>query len=115
MALIYIVEDDENIREIETIALKCDDGEIGEIIERSRCQLAKAPQCFYLSEILEAHKRARRENLRSFIDSASLMRHYGHALFTVEGPSENIKITTPSDFYLFRALLDARENSQIFG
>lgn len=100
---------------IETIALRSDTGEVGEIIERSRCQMAKAPQCFYLKDILEAHQKAQAENRNDFIDSASLMRHYGHSLFTVEGPTENIKITTPSDFYLFRALLDARENSQIFG
>lgn len=100
---------------IETIALRSDTGEVGEIIERSRCQMAKAPQCFYLKDILSAHKKAQQENRNDFIDSASLMRHYGHSLFTVEGPTENIKITTPSDFYLFRALLDARENSQIFG
>ena len=64
---------------------------------------------------MAAHQKAQNERRSDFIDSASLMRHYGHTLFTVEGPVENIKITTPSDFYLFRALLDARENSQIFG
>ena len=100
---------------IETIAIKQNNQEIGDIIERSRCQLAKAPQCFYLKEILQAHEKALYEKREDFIDSASLMRHYGHSLYTVEGPVENIKITTPSDFYLFRALLDARENSQIFG
>ena len=100
---------------VETIALRQSDGEVGEIFERSRCQLAKAPQCFYLKDIVQAHQKAQQENRSDFIDSASLMRYYGHSLFTVEGPAENIKITTPSDFYLFRALLDARENSQIFG
>ena len=100
---------------IETVALKQQDGQVGDILDRSLCQMAKAPQCFYLNEILQAHQKAQNERRTDFIDSASLMRHYGHSLFTVEGPSENIKITTPSDFYLFRALLDARENSQIFG
>ena len=28
---------------------------------------------------------------------------------------ENIKITTPDDFYTMRALLDAKEEAQIFG
>lgn len=50
-----------------------------------------------------------------FIDSADLMQHYGFELYTVEGPAENIKITTPSDFYTFRAIMDARENYQILG
>ena len=34
---------------------------------------------------------------------------------TVEGPVENIKITNPTDFYIFRSIYEARENSQIFG
>jgi 2-C-methyl-D-erythritol 4-phosphate cytidylyltransferase len=43
------------------------------------------------------------------------MRHYGHRLNVVMCPWDNIKITTPSDFYIFRAILEAKENSQIFG
>ena len=100
---------------LETIAVQDDSGGIGQIIDRSLCQLAKAPQCFYLGEILRAHRQAQEEGRGDFIDSASLMRFYGHELHTVEGPVENIKITTPLDFYLFRAISDARENSQIFG
>lgn len=101
---------------IETITIKSDKAdEVGEIVDRSRCQLAKAPQCFYLKELVEAHKKAIKENKFDFLDSACLMRYYGHSLHVVEGKSENIKITTPSDFYIFRAIVDARENSQIFG
>ena len=47
------------------------------------------------------------------IDSCTMMRHYGKKLNVVIGPSENIKITTPDDFYIFRALYDARENQQL--
>ena len=99
---------------IETITIKTDTGVIEQIIERSRVQLARAPQSFYLGDILAAHKRAEEEKM-DFIDSASMMQHYGHALYPVEGSPENIKITTPNDFYTFRALVEARENSQIFG
>lgn len=99
---------------IETITIKGVGGCVGQIIERSKCEMARAPQCFILKEILEAHNKANIDG-KAFIDSASLMQHYGHDLYTIEGPSENIKITTPSDFYIFRAIVDARENSQIFG
>lgn len=99
---------------IETITVKTETGEIGQIIERSKVEMARAPQSFYLKDIREAHVKAEAEG-RDFIDSASMMQHYGHALYTVEGSPENIKITTPNDFYTFRALVDARENSQIFG
>jgi 2-C-methyl-D-erythritol 4-phosphate cytidylyltransferase len=55
------------------------------------------------------------DGFNNIIDSATLMHYYGHTLYTVLGKFENIKITTPSDFYIFRALFEARENSQIFG
>lgn len=100
---------------IETTVIKNEQGMVGDIIERSRCQLAKAPQSFFLHDLWNAHCKAIDDGNLNFIDSACLMRHYGYPLYTVEGSPENIKITTPSDFYTFRALEDARENSQIFG
>ena len=99
---------------IETITVKTETGEVGQIIERSQVEMARAPQSFYLKDILAAHKNAEADGM-DFIDSASMMKHYGHPIYTVEGSPENIKITTPNDFYTFRALVDARENSQIFG
>lgn len=99
---------------IETIVQEADSA-ITEIIDRKACMMAKAPQCFVLRDLKAAHDKAQEEGLDDFIDSASLMRYYGHELYVVEGGPENIKITTPSDFYIFRAFVDARENSQIFG
>ncbi len=100
---------------IETIAVKDTENKVGKIIDRSKCQMAKAPQTFKLGELLEAHQRAVDDGMLDCIDTAYLMQLNGHGLYTVEGTTENIKITTPTDFYTFRALIDARENSQIFG
>ena len=100
---------------IETIFRKNEDGTVGDIFKRSDCELAKAPQCFYLKDIYNVHLKAQKEDKYDFIDSASMMQYYGYKLYTVEGPAENIKITTPSDFYIFRAIMDARENLQILG
>ena len=100
---------------IETVAIKTETNQVGEIIDRSKCQMAKAPQCFKLKDIYTAHEKARAQQKNDFIDSACLMQYYGTELYTVEGTPENIKITTPGDFYIFRAIIDARENSQIFG
>ena len=102
---------------IETIALVSetpDSTEICDVIERSRCQMARAPQSFYLKDILDVYNKALNAG-QVFIDSATMMMHYGHKLYTVCGKPENIKITTPNDFYMFRAIIDAKENSQIFG
>lgn len=66
-------------------------------------------------QLLAAHDHAREENINSYIDSATLMQAEGYKLFPVMGKPENIKITTPSDFYTFRAIVEAEENSQILG
>ena len=88
---------------------------VDEIIKRDDCLLARAPQCFYLDEILNAHRQARREGKDNFIDSASMMSYYGNLIYLAEGPVENIKITTPMDYYTFKALVEAQEGSQLFG
>lgn len=100
---------------IETITIKNFEGEIGKIVDRSKCQMARAPQSFWLRDIYQVHKSAREKEHLEFIDSASMMQHYGYKLHPVVGTMENIKITTSGDFYIFRAIIDARENSQIFG
>lgn len=100
---------------IETIVKTDGDHNIVSTIKRSDCMLARAPQSFYVKEIAQTHETAIREGNHDFIDSTSMMLHYGHTVHTVEGPAENIKVTTPSDFYTCRALLDAKENSKIFG
>lgn len=100
---------------IETIAVRDTDNKVGQIIDRSKCQLAKAPQSFKLGELLKAHQDAVDSGMTDCIDTAYLMQQCGHEVYTVEGSAENIKITTPTDFYTFRALMDIKENSQIFG
>ena len=98
----------------ETI-ITSEDGKISTITDRSKCCLARAPQCFYLDDILDAHNKAIKDGNLNIIDSASLMKFYGHELYTVQGNADNIKITTPTDFYTFKALYEVRENQQIFG
>lgn len=100
---------------VETMAVTTGGSKVGQIIERDRCRLAKAPQSFYLRDIYAVHEKAIAANDYDAIDSASLMQKYGYALHTVETATDNIKITTPLDFFLFRAILDAKENTQIFG
>ena len=100
---------------IETIAVRGIDNKVGQIIDRSKCQMAKAPQSFRLGKLLSAHKKAVDDGMLDCIDTAYLMQLQGHDVYAVEGSAENIKITTPTDFYTFRVLMDICKNSQIFG
>lgn len=98
----------------ETFVVKQDDGSL-EIPTRANSLIARAPQCFRLKDIYDAHKRAQSEGRHDFIDSCSMMSEYGHQMNTIIGPMENIKITTPTDFFIFRAMVQVHENQQIFG
>ena len=98
----------------ETFIVTQPDGGL-EIPTRANSLIARAPQSFYLNDILDAHERARNEGRHDFIDSCSMMHHYGHKLGKVIGPMENIKITTPTDYFVFKAMVEVHENQQIFG
>ena len=93
---------------IETIMVT-QDGSINRILNRNECLMAKAPQSFRLDDILSVHDRAKDDGIHDFIDSASMMMHYGYTLYPVLGETENIKITTPSDYYMFTGIIKNRE------
>lgn len=99
----------------ETTVLVGEDGSVETVMPRAFSRVAKAPQSFYLKDILAAHEKALSENRKDFIDSCALMNHYGYKLRMIDGPYENIKITTPDDYYTMRAILDAKEDKQIYG
>ncbi len=102
-------------RATETPAEVNDSGEIAAISDRNFAVIAKAPQSFVLEDIYSAHTKAREIGRNDFIDSASMMRHYGQKLHMVECAWDNIKITTPSDYYIFKAIVEVKENKKIFG
>ena len=89
----------------ETIVEVDDEDFIYNIPIRKRCYLSKAPQGFYLSELMIAHNKAISENRFDCTNSAELMRRYGHSLYVVYDTDENIKITTPTDMILWEGLM----------
>lgn len=98
----------------ETFIVRTEGGSLS-IPERDCSLIARAPQSFLLRDIIKAHRMARSEGRCDFIDSCTMMTHYGYSISTIMGPMENIKITTPTDFFMFRAMAELHENQQIFG
>ncbi|MED9986799.1 MAG: 2-C-methyl-D-erythritol 4-phosphate cytidylyltransferase [Streptococcus salivarius] len=98
---------------VETI-IEEEDGKVARVVDRSRCKLARAPQGFRFAEIFDAHNKAREEGKTNFTDSVSLMSHYGFDIYTIEGPSNNIKITTRQDYFAFKGYMDYKEMGQLW-
>lgn len=82
------------------------------ILDRNLCQMARAPQTFRFGEILSHYDRCASEGEYSCIDSATMVTNHGCKIHTVEGNPENIKITTPMDVCLFRALVNRGSEDQ---
>jgi len=99
----------------ETITTVDSTNKIDNIPDRNMTRIVKAPQTFYFKDIWGAHQRAKEDGITEIIDSATLMKNFGFSLNTVISTPYNIKITTPSDYYIFRAIYEAQENSQILG
>ena len=100
---------------VETFCLIESNKKIKNILPREKCIVAKAPQSFYLKDIIKCHKNAIKDNINNAVDSADLMIHYGYSLHYITCPSMNIKITTPIDYYLFKGILNALESMQVIG
>ena len=87
---------------------------VSEVPPRHQMYVAKAPQTFKFGLIWDLYRKADEEGIRT-IDSAHLCSTYDIKMHTVTSTPNNIKITMPQDFYIFRALLEALENQQILG
>ena len=56
--------------------------------------------------ILDAHTKAIQDSRLDFIDSASMMHYYGYPLHLVLGDTTNIKVTTPIDYKMLKAIYE---------
>lgn len=92
-----------------------EDSSIDYVPSRGNSRVAKAPQSFWLDNILKVHNQAYSKDETEWIDSCTMMQEYGFKMHLIDGPSQNIKITTPEDFYTMRAILETKENAQIYG
>jgi 2-C-methyl-D-erythritol 4-phosphate cytidylyltransferase len=75
---------------------------------------AKAPQSFRYGQIWDLYQKSAADDVRT-IDSVHLCNLYGVEMHTVKSTPNNMKITAPTDYYIFRALFEAMENEQILG
>ncbi|HGD2323836.1 TPA: IspD/TarI family cytidylyltransferase, partial [Streptococcus agalactiae] len=78
-----------SVRAKETVVLVNDSSKISEVVDRTRSFIAKAPQSFYLSDILSVERDAISKGITDAIDSSTLMGMYNRELTIVEGPYEN--------------------------
>lgn len=85
---------------VETVRHLLSEG--SETVSRDAYRLVQTPQTFSASLLSRAYEQPFCE---AFTDDASVVEALGHAVHLVEGNRENIKLTTPFDLTVARALL----------
>ena len=98
----------------ESVVRSLDGESISDVPPRQQMYTAKAPQSFYYQEIRKLYERAQHDGIKT-IDSAHLCSIYHVPMHLVASTKNNLKITEPADFYIYRALYEALEGQQIFG
>lgn len=78
-----------------------------ETLDRRELWLIQTPQVFWLDLLQMAYRRAAERGLTA-TDDAGLVEGLKHAVLVLAGSEENLKVTTPLDLVLARAILENR-------
>ncbi len=92
----------------DTIKMVDPNGFVSDTLDRSMLWAVQTPQVFTKSIITEAHKKAAQLDIEA-TDDAMLVEKLGYKLRVIEGSYENIKLTTPEDMTIARAIIRERE------
>lgn len=91
------------------VVFETDDGLTSMVsTERERLLRTQTPHTYRLGELYNAHLEAQRRGLTNTAASCMLMKELGRLTYFSKGSEENLKITTPDDLKIFKALLSIR-------
>lgn len=91
----------------DTIKLVDDFGNVKKTLNRAELRAVQTPQCFIAEKIKKAHERAAIDGIEA-TDDLAVLEHYGYRTGLYPGQYDNIKITTPEDLTLMKALMGER-------
>ncbi len=75
-----------------------------------------APQSFQLGVLTQAYKDIEGEDTPfPLLDSALVFTYLGNKVHIIKENNNNIKVTTPEDYYILKAMLELEENRYVFG
>ena len=78
---------------------------------RDKLMRAQTPQAFPVKKLVWAHKEALKRGIKNSVASCTLMIELGEKVYFSAGSEKNIKLTTPDDIDIFKALLATKRTS----
>ena len=98
----------------ESVVMSSNGIDIQQVPNRDFMYVAKAPQSFRFGEVYEAYEQAEKAGYQT-IDSSHLYGIQKRHMHLLHSTRNNMKITEPADFYIYKALYEAMEAQQIYG
>lgn len=91
------------------VVFESDDGLTSMVsTERERLLRTQTPHTYRLGDLYGAHLEAEQRGITDTAASCMLMKELGRMTYFSKGSEENLKITTPEDLKIFKALLSMR-------
>lgn len=91
------------------VVFESDDGLTSMVsTERERLLRTQTPHTYRLGDLYGAHLEAENRGITNTAASCMLMKELGRMTYFSKGSEENLKITTPEDLKIFKALLSMR-------
>lgn len=95
------------IESSDTIFVTNNNGVITSIPKRQTLKRAQTPQCFKLDIIKKAHELAKADKTCLVTDDCGLIMNYNLAdIYTIDGDTNNIKVTYPEDIEFVKKILN---------
>jgi len=79
-----------------------------EVVDRQTLAMTQTPQGFTLGKLIWAHEEARKRGIKESVASCTLLAELGERVYFSLGAETNIKLTTPDDMKIFKALLNTK-------
>lgn len=102
---------------IESVVItSSDDAKFDDFKKRDDTYSLTAPQSFTLKNLKVTYEKIKGADYSiPLLDSALSYTFLGNDIHIVKENNQNIKITTPEDYYILKALLELEENKYVFG
>lgn len=97
----------------EAMLLTADGLSADDQIARSSLKRTQTPQAFHLGDLADAHAEAQMRGITNSIASCTLFVELGRKVYFSAGAEKNVKLTTPEDIEIFKALLKSKNSEWI--
>lgn len=79
-------------------------------INRDNLLRTQTPQTFYVKDLRKVQEEALAKGMENTTASCTLMIEMGYPVYKADGSEKNVKLTTPEDIEIFKALINSKKD-----